>query len=89
MFEAAVIAIPDPRWSERPLVCVVPSPGKTPSAEELLAYLVDRVPRWWLPEKWAFIDEIPKTSVGKFDKKLIRANFAQGDYTVETVALPE
>jgi fatty-acyl-CoA synthase len=89
VFEAAVIAIPDPKWSERPLVCVVAMPGESPSAESLLAYLVDRVPRWWLPDQWTFIDEIPKTSVGKYDKKVMRAAFAQGDYTVETVALPK
>ncbi len=88
VFEAAVIAVPDAKWSERPLVCVVPTPGASPTADELLAYLLDRVPRWWLPEKWAFVDEIPKTSVGKFDKKVIRAKYAQGDYTVQTVALP-
>jgi fatty-acyl-CoA synthase len=89
VFEAAVIAIPDPKWSERPLVCVVAKPGETLSADALLAYLVDRVPRWWLPDQWTFIDEIPKTSVGKYDKKVMRAAFAQGDYTVETVALPK
>jgi fatty-acyl-CoA synthase len=89
VFEAAVIAIPDPKWSERPLVCVVVTPGESPSAESLLAYLVDRVPRWWLPDQWTFIDEIPKTSVGKYDKKVMRAAYAQGDYTVETVALPK
>jgi len=89
VFEAAVIAIPDPKWSERPLVCIVPSPGKSPSAEELLQFLVDRVPRWWLPDQWTFIDEIPKTSVGKFDKKVMRAAFAHEDYSVRTVALPK
>jgi fatty-acyl-CoA synthase len=50
---------------------------------------VDRVPRWWLPDQWAFVDEIPKTSVGKFDKKVMRAAFADGGYEVETVALPK
>jgi fatty-acyl-CoA synthase len=89
VFEAAVIAIPDPKWSERPLVCVVASPGKSPTAEELVAFLVDRVPRWWLPDQWTFIDEVPKTSVGKFDKKVMRADYAKGDYTVQTVALPK
>ena len=89
VFEAAVIAIPDPKWSERPLVCVVPKPGQSPpSAESLVAGLVDRVPRWWLPDQWTFVDEIPKTSVGKFDKKVMRVAFAQGEYEVETVALP-
>ena len=73
VFEAAVIAIPDPKWSERPLVAVVPKPGRTPAPADLLDYLVDRVPRWWLPDQWTFVVEIPKTSVGKFDKKVMRA----------------
>ncbi len=73
VFEAAVIAIPDPKWSERPLVAVVPKPGRTPAPADLLEYLVDRVPRWWLPDQWTFVIEIPKTSVGKFDKKVMRA----------------
>jgi fatty-acyl-CoA synthase len=68
---------------------VVATPGTSPSAEALVAYLADRVPRWWLPDQWTFIEEIPKTSVGKFDKKVMRVAFAQGDYAVETVALPK
>jgi fatty-acyl-CoA synthase len=85
VFEAAVIAVPDPKWSERPLVCVVPQPGQTPSFEELTAYLRDRVAAWWLPERWAYVDEIPKTSVGKFDKKVLRAQFAEGQLDVVTL----
>jgi fatty-acyl-CoA synthase len=88
VFEAAVVAVPDPRWQERPLVCVVPVPGTSPSAQELLDYLEGRVARWWLPERWTFIDAIPKTSVGKFDKKVLRARHAEGDLEVITVALP-
>ena len=84
VFEASVIAVPDPKWSERPLVAVVPKPGKTPSPSDLVDFLAGRVPRWWLPDQWIFIEEIPKTSVGKFDKKLMRAAFADGDYTVQT-----
>jgi fatty-acyl-CoA synthase len=87
--EAAVIAVPDVKWSERPLVCVVAKPGTSPSAADMVAFLADRVPRWWLPDQWTFIHEIPKTSVGKFDKKVLRASFAQGDYAIETVALPQ
>ena len=82
VFEAAVIAVPDPKWSERPLVAVVPKPGRSPSTADLVAFLADRVPRWWLPDQWTFIDEVPKTSVGKFDKKVMRAAFADGDYDV-------
>jgi fatty-acyl-CoA synthase len=89
VFEAAVIAVPDRKWSERPLVAVVPKPGKTLDPSDLVAFLVDSVPRWWLPEQWAFIEEIPKTSVGKFDKKVMRAAFADGAYAVHTVDLPK
>jgi fatty-acyl-CoA synthase len=89
VFEAAVIAVPDPKWSERPLVCVVPTPGASPTAQELVDYLSTRVARWWLPDQWALVDEIPKTSVGKFDKKVMRAAFADGAYDVQTVTLPK
>jgi fatty-acyl-CoA synthase len=77
--EAAVIAKPDDRWSERPLACVVVAEGQTaPSAEELAAHLRDRVAKWWIPDEFAFIDEVPKTSVGKFDKKLLRRALEEG-----------
>ena len=89
VFEAAVIAIPDPKWSERPLVAVVPNPGRAPVPADLVAYLADRVPRWWLPETWTFISEVPKTSVGKFDKKVMRAAYADGAYEVHTTPLPK
>jgi fatty-acyl-CoA synthase len=89
VFEAAVIAVPDPKWSERPLVCVVPQPGKTLEAADLVAFLEPRVARWWLPDHYAFVDEIPKTSVGKFDKKVLRALHADGKLDVQTVALPQ
>jgi fatty-acyl-CoA synthase len=89
IFEASVIAVPDPKWSERPLVVVVPKPGRTPTPSDLVDFLAGRVPRWWLPDEWTFVDEIPKTSVGKFDKKVMRAAFAEGDYKVQTVALPK
>jgi fatty-acyl-CoA synthase len=75
--EAAVIARPDERWSERPLACVVCRRGV--SAEELHAYLAGRVPKWWLPDEFAFLEEIPKTSVGKFDKKVLRARLGAGE----------
>jgi fatty-acyl-CoA synthase len=89
VFEAAVIAIPDPKWSERPLVAVVPKPGRNPSPADFVAFLAERVPRWWLPEQWTFIAEVPKTSVGKFDKKVMRAAYADGDYDVEQATLPQ
>ncbi len=82
VFEAAVIGVPDPRWDERPLVAVVPAEGVAPAPDEILEFLRDRVARWWLPERWAIVDEIPKTSVGKFDKKRLRAAVAAGDVDV-------
>jgi fatty-acyl-CoA synthase len=88
VYEAAVVAVPDPRWQERPLAVVVPRPGTSPTADELVNFLNGRVARFWLPERWAFVKEIPKTSVGKFDKKVLRADHASGDLDVVTVALP-
>ncbi len=88
VFEAAVVGVPDPKWDERPLVVVVPAPGPRPEPAELLAFLTDRVARWWLPERWAFADELPKTSVGKFDKKALRAQLAEGNLAVEELSLP-
>jgi fatty-acyl-CoA synthase len=76
ILEAAVIAVPDPKWSERPLACVVVKPGETVTTEELIAHLEPSFAKWWLPDEVAFLDEIPKTSVGKFDKKVLRARFA-------------
>jgi fatty-acyl-CoA synthase len=81
--EAAVIAKPDERWSERPLACVVLEEGSEASAEELQAHLASRVAKWWIPDEFAFIDEVPKTSVGKFDKKVLRKRLEEGD--LETV----
>ncbi|HXF30445.1 MAG TPA: long-chain-fatty-acid--CoA ligase [Solirubrobacterales bacterium] len=73
--EAAVIAIPDERWSERPFACVVAAEGT--EADELTEFLADRFERWWLPDGFAFIAEIPKTSVGKFDKRALRGAYAE------------
>ncbi|WP_127783437.1 long-chain fatty acid--CoA ligase [Rhodococcus sp. X156] len=74
--EAAVIGIAHPKWDERPLACVVRSDGSSVTAEELLEHLGPRVARWWLPDAIEFIDEVPKTSVGKFSKKDLRTEFA-------------
>ena len=74
--EAAVIGVPHPRWSERPLACVVRAEGSAISAEEVVDFLRDRVARWQLPDAVEFIDEVPKTSVGKFSKKDLRARYA-------------
>jgi fatty-acyl-CoA synthase len=76
--EAAVIGVPDDKWDERPLACVVRKEGSTITADALRAYLEGKVAKWWLPERWTFIEEIPKTSVGKFDKKVLRARHAEG-----------
>ena len=73
--EAAVIGVPHPKWSERPLACVVVKPGEELSKEELLEWLGDKVAKWWLPDDVVFIDEVPKTSVGKFSKKDLRGKF--------------
>ena len=83
--EAAVIAVPDERWSERPLVAVVLEEGSDVTPDDLLVFLADRVSRWWLPERWSIVDEVPKTSVGKFDKKVLRARHAEGGLEVIVV----
>ncbi|HEX3842582.1 MAG TPA: long-chain fatty acid--CoA ligase [Acidimicrobiales bacterium] len=88
VFEAAVVAVPDPKWSERPLVAVVRGEGSKVTAEELVEHLDGRVSKWWVPERWTFIDELPKTSVGKFDKKVIRADYADGKLEVIELELP-
>jgi fatty-acyl-CoA synthase len=74
--EAAVIAIPHERWVERPMACVVLKPGETLTVEEVIEFLTPRVAKWWLPDAVEFIDEVPKTSVGKFSKKTLRDKFA-------------
>ncbi|KAA9149271.1 long-chain fatty acid--CoA ligase [Amycolatopsis acidicola] len=71
--EAAVIGVPDEKWDERPLVAVVLRQGQQVTAAELREYLADKVAKWQLPEHWTFVEEVPKTSVGKFDKKRLRA----------------
>ena len=73
--EAAVIGMAHPKWSERPLACVVVRPGEELTKEEVLEYLDGRVAKWWLPDDVVFIDEVPKTSVGKFSKKALRDQF--------------
>ena len=74
-----MIAKPDERWAERPLCCVVLREQADASAEELVEHLRGRVAKWWLPDEFAFVAEIPKTSVGKFDKKVLRGQLAGGD----------
>jgi fatty-acyl-CoA synthase len=74
--EAAVIGVAHPKWTERPLACVVLHEGETLTSAEMLAFLRGRVAPWWLPDDVVFIDEVPKTSVGKFSKKTLRERFA-------------
>jgi fatty-acyl-CoA synthase len=73
--EAAVIAIPDPKWSERPLACVVCKPGKSVTPAELREHLGQTFARWQLPDRFEFIDAIPRTSTGKFSKLRLREMF--------------
>ncbi len=86
VFEAAVVAVPDDRWDERPLACVVLRPEATAAPQELRDFLADKVAKWWLPERWTFIDSVPKTSVGKFDKKVLRRQYADDELVVEELS---
>jgi len=74
--EAAVIAIPDAKWDERPLAAIVLREGQTATADELRDFLAPDFAKWWLPDRYEFVAEIPKTSVGKFRKTELRAMFA-------------
>jgi len=80
--EAAVIGVPDEKWGERPLAAVVLREGTSVTPAELRDFLAGLVPRWQLPERWSFIAEVPKTSVGKFAKTRMREAYARGDYQV-------
>jgi fatty-acyl-CoA synthase len=86
VIEASVVGVPDDKWGERPLATVVREPGSAVDAVVLQEFLAGRVAHWQVPERWAFIDEVPKTSVGKFDKKTLRRRYAEGDLQVETLA---
>ncbi len=80
--EAAVVAVPDERWGERPLATVVLRPGADVTYGQLRDFLAERVARWQLPERWTLLEAVPKTSVGKFDKKVIRRQYADGELDV-------
>jgi fatty-acyl-CoA synthase len=84
VLEASVIGVPDDKWGERPLATVVVVEGESLTPDELRDYLSERVAHWQLPERWAFIPEVPKTSVGKFDKKALRKQYAAGELEVLT-----
>jgi len=85
VLEASVVGVPDERWGERPLATVVRAADSTIDAAGLKAFLATKVASWQVPERWAFIDAVPKTSVGKFDKKALRRRYAEGDLGVETL----
>nr|WP_237531263.1 long-chain fatty acid--CoA ligase [Streptomyces sp. SID3212] len=80
--EAAVVAVPDEKWGERPLATVVLKEGAGADYTALKQFLAGRVAKWQLPERWALVESVPKTSVGKFDKKVIRARYAAGELDI-------
>lgn len=84
--EACVIAVPDPKWGERPLATVVLRHPGGATHRELRDFLAQHVASWQLPERWAEVPEVPKTSVGKFDKKVLRTLYAQGALDVCVIA---
>ena len=73
--EAAVVAIPHPKWDERPLACIVLEPGAEATIDEIREFLAPQIAKWWMPDAFEFIDEVPKTSVGKMSKKDLRSRF--------------
>jgi len=85
VLEASVVGVPDEKWGERPLATVVRAPDSVVDAAELKGFLSGKIVSWQVPERWAFIDEVPKTSVGKFDKKVLRKRYAEGELKVEVI----
>ncbi|GGR75300.1 long-chain-fatty-acid--CoA ligase [Streptomyces humidus] len=84
VMEAAVVAVPDEKWGERPLATVVLKEGSTADFASLRAFLADEggIARWQLPERWTIVEAVPKTSVGKFDKKVLRRQYAEGELDI-------
>jgi len=80
--QAAVIGVTHPKWDERPLLVVVPTPGPEPDKADILAYLEGRIAKWWMPDDVVFVDELPMTATGKIHKKTLRERFA--DYLIDT-----
>jgi fatty-acyl-CoA synthase len=80
--EAAVVAIPDEKWQERPLASVVVREGAEVTPEALREFLSEHFAKWQLPDAWAFVEAVPRTSVGKFDKKVLRKHYADGELDV-------
>ena len=78
--EAAAIGMPHPKWDERPVLFVVRKSGAECNAEDVTAFLTDKVAKWWLPDAVEFVDDIPHTATGKISKKDLRERFS--DYTL-------
>jgi len=89
ILEASVVGVPDPKWDERPLASVVVRQGVILEAGDLQTYLSDKIAKWWMPERWAFVEQIPKTSVGKFDKKVLRSMYAEGKLNITELQASE
>src|SRR5690606_39594046 len=85
VLEAAVVGIPDEKWQERPLASVVLQEGAQVTPAELREHLAADFAKWQLPEKFAFVDQVPRTSVGKFDKKVLRKAYADGELEAQSV----
>ena len=83
--EASVVGVPDERWGERPLASLVLREGSSAKCEDVRDWLGERIPRWMVPERWSVIEEVPKTSVGKFDKKVLRQRYADGELPVQVI----
>lgn len=85
--EAAVVAVPDDKWGERPLATVVLKEGSGADFETLRSFLAGegKIAKWQLPERWTIIESVPKTSVGKFDKKVLRRQYAAGELDVTQI----
>lgn len=82
--EATVVGVPDPKWDERPLAVVALADGAAVTSAELRQFLEGRVARWWIPERWTFLDAVPRTSVGKYDKRAVRRMYHQGEMKIES-----
>mgnify|MGYP003302629860 FL=1 len=78
--EAAVIGVPHPKWTERPLLIVVPPEGKTPNKNDIIKSLEGKIAKWWIPEDCVFVEEIPHTATGKISKKDLRERFKEYEY---------
>jgi acyl-CoA synthetase (AMP-forming)/AMP-acid ligase II len=78
--EAAVIGVPHPKWTERPLLIVVPPEGKTPDKKDIIKSLEGKIAKWWIPEDCVFVEEIPHTATGKISKKDLRERFKEYEY---------